>query len=170
MSLTQKQRVWLDEYLKCWNATEAARRAGYAYPNVDGPKNIVKPSLAEKIQQRLEEKAMGADEALARLADIARGDMADFPSLSTVADLKDKDNAHIVKKVRTTARQLKDGTIKVRTEVELYDALRALELIGKHHKLFTDRTEYSGPDGGPIVIKGYSTVSPDDWDSDDSDD
>jgi phage terminase small subunit len=27
--LTLKQRVWLDAYLDCFNATEAARRAGY---------------------------------------------------------------------------------------------------------------------------------------------
>ena len=25
--------------------------------------------------------------------------------------------------------------------------------------------EHSGPDGGPIEIKGYVTISPDDWDS-----
>lgn len=30
------------------------------------------------------------------------------------------------------------------------DAIRANELLGKHLKLFTDKTEHSGPDGGPI--------------------
>lgn len=30
------------------------------------------------------------------------------------------------------------------------DKLKALELVGKHHKLFTDKTEITGKDGGPI--------------------
>lgn len=28
---------------------------------------------------------------------------------------------------------------------------------------WTDRVEVTGEDGGPIVVKGYRTVSPDDW-------
>lgn len=32
------------------------------------------------------------------------------------------------------------------------DPVRALELIGKHHKLFADRTEVTGPNGAPIEI------------------
>lgn len=34
---------------------------------------------------------------------------------------------------------------------------------------WSSRTEISGPDGGPIVVKGYKSVSPDDWDNDESD-
>ena len=30
--LTYKRKVFVEEYLKCWNGAEAARRAGYAYP------------------------------------------------------------------------------------------------------------------------------------------
>jgi phage terminase small subunit len=33
------------------------------------------------------------------------------------------------------------------------DKLRALELVGKYHKLFTDKLEHSGKDGGPIQQK-----------------
>lgn len=76
--LTTKQRVFIQEYLICWNATEAARRAGYAQPNVQGSQNLVKPSIRGEIQRRLAEKAMSADEVLARLADHARGSMGDF--------------------------------------------------------------------------------------------
>lgn len=32
------------------------------------------------------------------------------------------------------------------------DKVRSLELIGKHFKLFTDKTEHSGPDGGSIPL------------------
>ena len=69
--LTNKQKVFVEEYLQCWNATEAARRAGYKHPNSRGPENVVKRSIQAKIVERLAEKAMAADEVLEQLA--ARG-------------------------------------------------------------------------------------------------
>lgn len=33
---------------------------------------------------------------------------------------------------------------------------------------FTPKQEMSGPEGGPIVVKGYGTINPDDWDADDN--
>ena len=42
--LTPKQQCFIDEYLACGNATEAARRAGYRQPNVQGAQNLVKLS------------------------------------------------------------------------------------------------------------------------------
>jgi phage terminase small subunit len=38
------------------------------------------------------------------------------------------------------------------TEGKLTQALRANELLGRHLKLFTDRVEHTGPDGGIIEI------------------
>jgi phage terminase small subunit len=40
-----------------------------------------------------------------------------------------------------------DKALKAR---EFSVALRSRELIGKHYKVFTDKTEHSGPNGGPI--------------------
>ena len=37
-------------------------------------------------------------------------------------------------------------------EFDSQGALRAQELLGKHLKLFTDKTEVSGPDGGPVTL------------------
>lgn len=31
---------------------------------------------------------------------------------------------------------------------------------------YVERQEISGPDGGPIVVKGYVSITPDDWDKD----
>ncbi len=41
--------------------------------------------------------------------------------------------------------------------------LKALELLGKHRKLWTDKVEHSGPDGGPlqVCIEIHRTVRPD---------
>lgn len=38
------------------------------------------------------------------------------------------------------------------------DPVKALELIGKHHKLFTEKHEHSGPDGEPLKL--YACFDP----------
>ena len=132
--LTNKQRVFVEEYLKCWNATEAARRAGYKHPNVRGPENVVKRSIQAKIAERLAEKAMDADEVLARLGDQARGDLGDFLDLDDKGVRinlgKSPGKTHLIKKVRETEHGL---------AIELYDAQSALEKLGRALGLFVDR-------------------------------
>ena len=78
---------------------------------------------------------MGADEVLDRLAEHARGTIADFLEVRDNWVRLDIDQAkgagvlHLVKKFRQTKQGI---------EVELYDAQAALQLLGKHHRLFTD--------------------------------
>lgn len=54
MDLTPKQKAFADEYLKCGNATEAAKKAGYSEQSARqmGTENLSKPSISEYIQQR----------------------------------------------------------------------------------------------------------------------
>lgn len=42
----------------------------------------------------------------------------------------------------------KDGAV----EFELHDPSRNLELLGKHHKMFTDKVELAGDGGGPVQV------------------
>ena len=76
--LTDKQRVFVEHYLACWNAAEAARRAGYSADSTRsiGSENLTKPDIRAAIARRLAELAMGADEVLARLSDLARATSA----------------------------------------------------------------------------------------------
>lgn len=78
MGLTNKRRVFVEEYLKCWNATEAARRAGYGSPNNQGPRLLVNASIQQAIKERLSALQMDADEILAGLTEQARGNLGDF--------------------------------------------------------------------------------------------
>ncbi|WP_027480542.1 terminase small subunit [Deinococcus pimensis] len=50
----------------------------------------------------------------------------------------------LIKKIKKS----KDGTV----EFELHDTVRALELVGKHHKLFTDKVDLGG-DGGSLRVE-----------------
>jgi len=92
------------------------------------------------IQARLAEEAMSADEALHRLADQARFDPANVAEAleqgSPAAILRKAAElgcSHLIKAVKYT---------KFGINVEFHDPQKALELIGRHLKLFTDRVEH----------------------------
>lgn len=147
MGLSNKQRVFVEEYLKTWNATEAARRAGYSVKTARsiGAENLTKPDIASEIQQRIAERTMGADEVLVRLSEQARAEYSQYFMPNGTVDLAKliaDGKAHLIKKVKETQWGL---------QVEFYDAHAAKELIGKHHKLFTDGP--SGDENDPIFIK-----------------
>ena len=155
MAFTNKQEIFINEYLKCWNATEAARRADYAFPNTQGPRLLVDVSISKEIDQRKAEIMMSADEAMKRMSDMARGDLADFNDVIETGNLKKSDISHLVKKLKVTKRTIigddsESGIREVKTEIELYDAQSALRDILKIHGKFTDKVELSGPDGSPI--------------------
>lgn len=166
MGLSNKQRAFIEEYLKDFNATQAAIRAGYSERSagVIGSQNLKKLNISEEIKRRIEEKTMSANEVLIRLADIARSDMGDFlrfiegikdPYLD-LEGAKEKGLLKLVKKFKYNS----DG----RPEIELYDAHSALVDIGKAHGLFSDRIELTGD---ITIKKGYGVISPDDWDTTD---
>jgi phage terminase small subunit len=143
--LTNKQRVFINEYLKCFNASEAARRAGYSEKTAFsiGSENLRKPEIKAEIDNRLSDVHMGADEALKLLADMARGDIGDFMAISSVGydfDLMAAREAGITKLIRkikqkTTTRIGKksdDDDIEViELEIELYSAKDAIDTILK---------------------------------------
>jgi phage terminase large subunit len=76
--LTHRQQVFVEEYLQCWTATEAARRAGFAYPNRQGPRLLSNVVISEAIKERLKALQMNTDEILIGLTEQARGDIGAF--------------------------------------------------------------------------------------------
>lgn len=159
MGLTGKQRAFVEEYLACWNATEAARSAGYSERTARaiGCENLTKPDIIAEIDRRVSEKAMTANEVLLRLAEQARGEYAQYIDEFGMVDIKRMKadgRAHLIKKVSLTRHS--------RT-VEFHDAQSALFLLAKSTGVAPDRMEHTGKDGGPIITKAYTVVSPDDW-------
>ena len=154
--LTGKQQAFVDAYLSNgFNATDAARRAGYADPNRNAARLTVVNGIREAIQRGLTERAMPANEVLARIAEQARSTMDDFLDEEGKIDIgraRERGKLHLVK-VRAST---KEGE-----RIELYSAQSALELLAKHHGLLTDNIAISGD----ITVKGYVSVSPDDFDN-----
>jgi len=141
LRLTPKQIVFVAEYLKDFNATRAARCAGYKGNDVTlasvGYENLRKPQIKALINKELKQKAMGPDEVLARLADHARGSAADFLDVDkygftslNLGRMKSEGKLHLVKKYKTTRQGI---------EIELYDAQAALVHLGKGHGLWIDK-------------------------------
>lgn len=134
MALSDKQQVFVAQYLKCWNASEAARRAGYkGKANVIGPRLLANVSISEEIEARKAELMMSADEALARLTEQARAaysayfnENGDVNIAQMVADGK----GHLIKGKKPTQY----GDV-----IEFHDAQTALLNVGKQHGLFSDQ-------------------------------
>jgi len=168
MALTNKRRVFIDEYLKDCNATQAAIRAGYAHPNTQGPRLLLNVSISDAIKARLDERAMKADEVIERLTSMARGDMGDFMDIErmtfslNLAKAKEKGLTHLIHKIKDrvvmTSKGSGDDIEETEThtiEIELYDAQTALAHLGKYHKLFTDSAELKLPEGFEIPVRVY---------------
>lgn len=159
MELTNKQQVFIDEYIKSWNATDAARLAGYKATNgslaVIGYENLRKLKIKEAIDLKLKESAMSADEVLSRLARIARGNIKNVINVSNAEDVEELDNDHslTIKKFKRRITHSKDGEETYEDiELELYSAHEAQRDLGKYHSLFTDKIEHSGSVEQTLVI------------------
>ncbi len=124
IELTQKQRLFVEAYIgaAAGNAREAARLAGYS-----GDDNALSqrafelmrnPKIAELIGVRVQEAVMRTDEVLSELSAIAKADWQNFLEI----------------------RRDKDGET-VSASLKLSDKIKSLELLGKYHKLFSERLD-----------------------------
>lgn len=170
MALSDKQLLFANEYLIDFNRTQAALRAGYSKRSAGemGSKLLKNPEVAEYVSQRLTESAMSADEALMRLAAHARGDIDDClddDGRFSLDKARKAKKTGLIKRlrIRETTRVIDETEVKTQEiDFELHDAQAALQLIGRHHKLFVDKTELTGRDGGPIEHKDVTELSDED--------
>ena len=143
-ALTPKQQRWADEYIKNPNATQAAILAGYSKRTAKqaGTENLAKPYLKEYIEQRLQEisdaKVMDAKEVLETLTQIGRGEIKE----TTVVTLK-KPTVVLVDGAKGPYEKLtyQDEAQVFESPTKNSDRVRALELIGKRHMLWTDKIQ-----------------------------
>lgn len=142
--LTDKQRLFIEEYLVDLNGAAAARRAGYSPDTAKemAYENLTKPHIRGEIDRRLNARILRANEVLALLSDQANASLEDFLTESGEIDLKAARKAkklHLLKKVKTTTRYIRSDEVTQTTEIELHDVQNAQIQLGKYHKLFSDR-------------------------------
>lgn len=88
--LTPKQKAFADFYIELGNQTEAARRAGYKCPHVQGAQNLDKPSIQAYIRERTkpteDKRIASGDEVLKFWTDVMRGEIKDAFGLDASID------------------------------------------------------------------------------------
>lgn len=128
--LNAQHRLFVDHYMIDFNATEAARKSNYkgdyATLRVTGHRLLTYANIQAEIVRRMETYAMDANEAMARLAQQARG--VDSGSLALIMRAHDTGQAlqiaqqlgvgHLIKNVKKTVthRHDKEGNIISTTE------------------------------------------------------
>lgn len=169
MSLTAKQRIFVEEYLRTWNATAAAKTAGYSgsFLHTNASKLLRNTTIAAEISQRIADHAMSADEVLARTADIARGDLTEWIDADgrlDVAALKASGKGHLLKRLKTTRRvtTTKGGGEHETTtvEVELYPADAAHDKLMRYHGLYNDRVRVTTWQDEIVELLRRQTIDP----------
>lgn len=142
MALTPKQQRFVAEYLKDSNATQAAIRAGYSAKTAgsQGHDLLKKPEIAAAVQVHLQKVGVTSEVVLGELLRIARADMADaFRKNGALKPLSEmpEDVRRALAGIDVEDATKAHAAI---TKVRFWDKNRALELLGRHLKLFDDKT------------------------------
>lgn len=134
--LTDKQKRFIEEYLVDLNAKQAAIRAGYSKNNADKigsellGKTRVKKAIAEAQSKRSERIQISQDEVIRRLLENA--DIASGKKPTTITIPSKNENGEVI------------GNDVVHFVYEPSSVNKALELLGKHLGMFTQKVEVSG--------------------------
>lgn len=137
--MTPKQKKFCVEYLIDLNATQAAIRAGYSKKTAYsiGNENLNKPEINRRIQEIREKeykkRVLTANEVEYFLSQAGRGDMNE-EVVVTEGIGGGESESKIVKK-----------------QISPRDRIKALELMGKRHRLF-DTTDSKSDDEGVQII------------------
>jgi phage terminase small subunit len=160
--ITDKMRQFVDEYLIDMNGTQAAIRAGYSEATAQEQSSqlLDRPDIRELVEQRQKDRIdrtqISQDLTVNELKAIALSDIADFVIVKEGGVIEQrpfnelkKEQTRCVKKIRQTVRtaQSSDGTVIHQTavlELELYDKVKSLELLGRHLGIFNDRLTLDG--------------------------
>lgn len=153
--LTEKQKLFVSEYLKDQNATRAYLRAGYKVSQkvaqVNGARMLsiamVQAAIQARLDKRLRKVEITADSVLEELHNVAFTNLLDFIQIdedgSPRSNLKDVTREQAAALLEINFDEVIEGSgadiQKVRkVKIKLHDKLRSLQMIGSYIKLFSD--------------------------------
>jgi phage terminase small subunit len=173
MPLNHKQRLFVKEYLIDQNGTRAALAAGYSSTDkgagVQATRLLAKPSIKSAVyialRKREDKVEFRADDVLREIKNIADADIAlcytkdgDIKPLHKIPKRIRKAIAGIEVQVLYAKRNGKRVAIGATKKLKFWDKTKALEMYGRHQKLFSDRVALENPDGSPIQPAAASPV------------
>jgi phage terminase small subunit len=184
MALTDKQKLFADEYLIDLNATRAYKAVYRNVKNdetaaVNGNRLLRNAKVAEYINQRMKDREkrteITQDKVLAELAAIAFAKGSDFaqvveePIIQNGSYVRDPDTGQLRKqevvkvfptdKLSEEQRKAIAGIkeTKYGIDVSTYDKVKALELLGRHLGMFKDKVELTGLNDEKSKLDGLIT-------------
>lgn len=136
--LSPKQEAFVVSYIgpARFNATKAALMAGYTGKNAraEGSRLLANADIAARVKVELQRLTIPAEAVLAELTDVATAEWRDFVEILMTDD---------------------DGQ-PLRIRFDLRSKVNALELLGKHYKLFTDRIEHGADESFLAALKAFA--------------
>jgi len=168
-NLTPHELKFVLEYMKDYVAAYAAERSGYSAQM--GYLLLKKPKVLAAIDSYEKNLAtrfiFSKNKVLKELSLISNSDISDYVEIidgkTYLKDTKDllPQISRAIKKVRGTRKvtAIKDSKgnytgediLDDKIEIELYDKIQALQLMGKELNMFKDKTEITGANGSPLL-------------------
>jgi phage terminase small subunit len=170
--LTDRQRRFAQEFMLDLNATQAAIRAGYSARTAgeQATRLLANVRIQAFIAGLRDEQAtrlnIDADVVLRELLCLARSDVGDMfddhGQLLALSDMPEHARRAIAS---IEVEELVGGSGPDRAQigwtkkVRLWNKPQALELLGKHLKLWIERHELTGRDGAPLTAAAVLTLT-----------
>lgn len=158
--LNPRQEKFVSEYLKTLNVTQSAIKAGYSpqSAHVHGSRLLKNEKIANYINsvktKVIDDNVLSANEILHLLSNAAVGEETEIKEVVTK-------RGEYVKNPDTGKYNIiyNESVEMVEVPIKISERLKARNLLGKYHTLFTDKKEISGD--APIFINIGE------WDGDD---
>ncbi len=141
--LAPKEKLFVDEYLKHFNATQAVKEAGYKvkHPREKGSQLLAKGNIqayvAEKMAKREERTHITQDMVLKEIAKVAFANIGDVMEWNSYG-ITLKSSEELTRNQKAAICSMKErktegeGFSNTSLEVKFHDKIKALELAAKH--------------------------------------
>lgn len=149
--MTARQARFVSEYLVDLNATQAAIRAGYspAGARAHACRLLMKEDVKDAVEKAMEKRA-------------ERTELCQDEVIEDLRELRDICMGRRAVKIMTIVKNAREGTAEpVEVEGMVFEpasANRALEMLGKHMKMFTDKMDMTS--NGQTLQSGVLLVPP----------
>lgn len=156
MALTEKQKIFANEYLIDLNATRAYKAAYKSCKKdetaaANGSRMLRNDKVAEYVQQRMNDRSKRTEitqdwvlEELRKIASVNGSDFARVVIKNGISKVEMIPTDELPEEKKAAIAAIKEGKFGI--SVEAYNRMQALELIGRHLGMFKDKVELSSMD------------------------
>lgn len=151
-----RREAFIAEYLQDFDTSRAAKVLGVtpqcAYRWLKEP--AVREAIREAQEAQRGELTIEKNTILRELALIAFGSIKNYELYLETGEMSDmdEDDARAISEATNDITDT-DGGSKTKRKVKMADKVRALELLGKYHALWTDKAVVAGEGGNPVKVE-----------------